>query len=68
MNAEIAGTVKNILKAKKLTHEQTAKLLGIDRVYVTRMLSGNVGNLPQRWIKLLALVGLEITVRPLNAP
>jgi len=37
--------------------------LGVERVYINRMLSGDTSKIPARWLELLDLLGLELTVK-----
>lgn len=62
MNEDVRSAVKAAMKERGLTQEQVAEELGVDRVYVTRMLSGSVSETPRRWEDLLKLLGLRLTV------
>jgi transcriptional regulator with XRE-family HTH domain len=64
VNQEVRKQVKAAMKAKGLTQQALADELGVKRVYVNRMLSGDTSNVPGRWSDLLTLLGLELTVKP----
>lgn len=64
MNEEIRQAVRDALAKKGLSQTKAAEQMGVDRVYVTRMLSGKAaGDAPKSWQKLLELAGLELTVK-----
>lgn len=63
MNQDVRQAVKAVMKQKGLTQEQVADSLGVNRVYINRMLSGGTSNMPGRWGQLLDHLGLELTVK-----
>jgi transcriptional regulator with XRE-family HTH domain len=63
VNEEVRTQVKARMKEKGLTQQAVADALGVDRVYVNRMLSGNASQVPGRWADLLKELGLELTVK-----
>lgn len=64
MNAEIRQAVKEAMKEKGLSQEALAQSIDINRVYITRMLSGRASDAPKNWQKVLDALGLELTIRP----
>lgn len=60
VNAEVRAKAKAAIKDKGMTQKDVADALGVDRVYVNRMLSGNASQIPSRWADLLNLLGLKI--------
>jgi len=66
VNQDIRTAVKAAIKTKGMTQEDVAGELGVNRVYINRMLSGDTSQMPGRWSQLLDLLGLELTVKPKN--
>lgn len=66
MNEEISAQVKAVLKERGLTQQALADEMGVDRVYVNRMLNGSTSQLPTRWAELLSVLGLRLTVEPIE--
>jgi len=64
VNQDIRTAVKAAIKTKGMTQEDVAGELGVNRVYINRMLSGDTSQMPGRWSQLLDLLGLELTVKP----
>ena len=62
VNEGIREQVKAIMASRNITQEQLAELMGIERVNLTRMLSGRSGSLPKNWQKLIDVMGLELKV------
>ncbi|WP_175607322.1 helix-turn-helix transcriptional regulator [Deinococcus marmoris] len=62
MNQDVRQAVKTVIKEKGLTQEQVAEALGVNRVYVNRMLSGSTSKMPGRWSELLEYLDLRLTV------
>lgn len=56
------------MKARGLTQQAMADKMGVDRVYVNRMLSGNASNPPGHWAAMLDLLGLELVAKPKEDP
>lgn len=48
------------------TQAEIARKLGIKRQYLWRMLNERVGEVPDKWVKLLDVLGLEIVIQPKN--
>ena len=63
VNQDVRTQVKAVMKEKGLTQQAIADKLGVDRVYVNRMLSGHASQVPGRWSEMLELLGLELTVK-----
>lgn len=66
----MAGMTEKVRKAvrermEKLGKSQgdVAEALDMERVNVTRMLSGRSGKIPEKWLELLDYLGLELTVK-----
>lgn len=66
VNQEVRKEVRDAMKRRGITQQAAADALGVDRVYVNRMLSGDTSNTPGRWADLLGLLGLELTVKPVT--
>ncbi|MBZ9750762.1 helix-turn-helix domain-containing protein [Deinococcus sp. HMF7604] len=66
MNEDIRAQVKKVMKERGLTQQAVADELGVDRVYVNRMLSGSTSQVPARWAEMLGLLGLRLTVEPIE--
>lgn len=63
MNDAIREAVKQAMKDQGLSQVTLAKELDIDRVNLTRILSGRSGKPPETWSKILDRLGLELVVR-----
>lgn len=63
MNDDIRTAVKRAMKEQGLSQVKLAEELGIDRVNLTRVLSGRSGKTPDSWEKILDRLGLELYVR-----
>lgn len=66
MNDEIREGVRAELKRRGLTHAQMAEQLGMPRPQLTRMLTGQSGQVPEAWRKLFGALDLHLTVAPCN--
>ena len=64
MNESVRQSVKERMKAQGVTHQELADRTGIERPNVTRLLSGNVGKVPDNWQKVLDALGLELVAVP----
>ena len=60
--------VKVVLRDRGMTQTELAKLTGIERPNITRLLSGAVGKTPDSWQKILDALGLEIVVQHKRSP
>lgn len=69
VNEAVRNAVRAAMKEQGLTQEQVAERIGVHRVHVSRMLTGEVGEVSRPWKELLALVGIEavpVTVKPVT--
>lgn len=66
VNDDIRTRVKAVMKERGLTQQAVADELGVDRVYVNRMLNGSASQVPARWAEMLGLLGLRLTVEPVG--
>jgi predicted XRE-type DNA-binding protein len=65
--AKLARQIGALIKERRLTQVQAAKILGIDQPKVSALLRGRLGNFStERLMKLLTRLGqdVEITVQP----
>ena len=68
MNLDIRQAVREAMKQKGISQEALAQSTGINRVYITRMLSGRASDAPKNWQKVLDALSLQLTVEPAQAP
>ncbi|WP_246580382.1 helix-turn-helix domain-containing protein [Deinococcus aestuarii] len=64
MNEKVRQGAREAMKAQGLTHQQLAEATGIERPNVTRLLSGQVGKVPDNWQRILDALGLELVAVP----
>ncbi len=50
------------IAAKGLTQSEIAKIAGLHRVHVNKMLNGHSGYFPDSWTRLLEALGLDVEV------
>ena len=61
---DLVIAIDNKIKAKKLTHEQAAKIAGVGRTVVTAIVNGNIGKIStDRLIEVADRLGLEVHIR-----
>lgn len=46
-----------------ITQEALAQKMGVDRIYINRMLNNNTSKIPLRWGQVLNILGLELVIR-----
>ena len=68
VNKEIGDAVKVALKRKGVTQAQLARSLGMEPSNLSNMLAGKGSKVPKRWREVLEFAGLDLTVRPAQAP
>ena len=62
MNTTVRAKVKEAIRERQLTQSELAERLGVERQYVSLMLTGKRGGVPDKWQALLDELGLELTV------
>ena len=65
--AQLASSIRQVVKAQRLTQVEAAKLMGIDQPKVSAVINGRLANFSSdRLMRLLTALGrdVEITVRP----
>lgn len=67
MNNEIRQAVKQVMEKQGISQGKLAEDIGIDRVNLTRVLSGRSGKIPETWQKILERLNLELVVREKDA-
>jgi predicted transcriptional regulator len=63
MTDEIRREIEFVLKSRNLTRSEVAKSANLTRQYLTDMLKGRKGNVPESWLQLLDALNLELCVR-----
>lgn len=66
VNEAVRDAVRAAMKEQGLTQEQVAERIGVHRVHVSRMLTGEVGEISRPWKALLELVGLQVVPEPIS--
>ena len=46
-----------------MTQEALAAQMGVDRIYINRMLNNNISKIPLRWNQVLNILGLELVIQ-----
>ncbi len=64
MNHTIRANVKEIIEQQGITQTELAENIGVSRQYISAMLTGERGEIPSTWGKLLDVLGLELTTFP----
>lgn len=64
MNDAIRAYVETELQRRNLTRTEAAVKADLSRQYVTDMLNGRKGEVPESWQRLLDALNLELFVRP----
>jgi predicted XRE-type DNA-binding protein len=65
--AQLADHIRHVLRQRRLTQVNAAKLMGVDQPKVSALLNGRLANFSsERLMRLLTALGrdVEITVRP----
>lgn len=68
VNQDVCRQVKAVMKEDGVTQEAVAGQMGVDRIYINRMLNNSTSKIPMRWGQLLDLLGLELVVRRKKKP
>lgn len=63
MTEAVRKAVKARMEKLGKSQGDVAKALDMERVNVTRMLSGRSGKIPEKWLEMLDYLGLELTVK-----
>lgn len=63
MNDEVRDAVRKAMKEQGISQVKLAEELGVDRVNLTRALSGRSGKIPDLWQRIFERFGLEITIK-----
>lgn len=66
MTDEVRAKVRGRLEELGISQRQLAQRLGRHPQYIWDVLNGKSGNIPKSWRDILAAVGLELTVRPVE--
>jgi predicted XRE-type DNA-binding protein len=67
--AELARQINHVIKKKKLTQEQSAKLLGIDQPKVSALINGKLSGFSlERLIRFLNELGQDVTINVKTKP
>ena len=64
MNRTVRTQVKEAIRKRGLTQSEMAERLGVERQYISLMLTGKRGGVPDKWQELLDELGLELTLQP----
>ena len=64
MNEQIRQAVRTRMKERRMTHENLAEQISIQRPNVTRLLTGQSGAVPENWQKMLDALGLKLIAVP----
>lgn len=64
MTETVRKAVKEQMEKLGKSQGDVAEALDMERVNVTRMLSGRSGKIPEKWLEMLDYLGLELTVKP----
>lgn len=68
MNDLVRLYVERELQRKNLSRTEVAVRADLSRQYVTDMLNGRKGEVPESWQRLLDALDLELYVRPKGRP
>lgn len=61
---DLVIAIDSKIKAKKLTHEQAAKIADVGRTVITAIVNGNIGKIStDRLIEVADRLGLEVHIR-----
>ncbi len=63
MHKAVRDAVREVMSERGLSQVRLAQELDIDRVNLTRLLSGRVNGVTPTWQKILDALGLELTVQ-----
>ena len=63
MHKSVRDAVREVMNERGLSQVRLARELDIDRVNLTRLLSGRVNGVTPTWQKILDALGLELTVQ-----
>ena len=64
MNAQIRRAIRVRLAERDLKQRDLADLLGMKPQYVSRLMTGDVGKVPDAWQKVLDALDLELVAIP----
>lgn len=63
VNQDVCRQVKAVMREDGITQEALAQKMGVDRIYINRMLNNNTSKIPLRWGQVLSILGLELVIR-----
>lgn len=61
MNEKIRRAVRVSLAERDMTQTDLAEKIGVSRQYVSRIMQGQVGKVPDAWVRILDALDLELT-------
>ncbi len=64
MNDQIRRAVRVRLAERDLKQGDLAQLVGMKSQYVSRLMTGHVGKIPETWLKVLDALDLELVAVP----
>lgn len=64
MNEEITAAVREALAERNMTQTALAKQVGLEPNYLTSMLQGRRGKVPETWQKILEALDLKLLAAP----
>jgi transcriptional regulator with XRE-family HTH domain len=64
MNDKIRRAVRVSLAERDMSQTDLAEKIGVSRQYVSRIMQGQVGRIPEAWVRILDALELELTAVP----
>lgn len=64
MNNQIRRAVRVRLAERDLKQGDLAQLVGMKPQYISRLMTGNVGRVPEAWLKVLDALDLQLVAIP----
>lgn len=67
MNDQIRRAVRVRLAERDLKQGDLAQLVGMKPQYISRLMTGDIGRIPEAWLKVLGALDLELVAMPKKA-
>jgi transcriptional regulator with XRE-family HTH domain len=64
MDDSIRSAFRDILRQRRVSQAELAEMSGLRPDYVSKVLRGESGNMPDSWKQMLNAMGLELVVQP----
>ena len=68
MNEQIREGVRIALAKRNMNRVELARAVGVSPQYLSQILNGQRGDVPEAWQRIFDELGLELVVKPVDKP